>query len=65
MTLDSKTFFIANRGEIADRINRAAKAQGLRPVQTHSETDGHAGRPARRRGGQHRATRGRRERGVR
>ena len=63
--LDGKTFFIANRGEIAHRINRAARPLGLRVVKTHSEADGHAGRPARRRGGQHRATRGQRERGVR
>ena len=34
-----KSLFIANRGEIAVRINRAAKALGMRVVQAHSDAD--------------------------
>ena len=34
-----KTLFIANRGEIAVRVNRAAKALGMRVVQAHSDAD--------------------------
>ena len=34
-----RSVFIANRGEIAVRINRAAKALGLRTVQVHSKAD--------------------------
>ncbi|MEO0362050.1 MAG: biotin carboxylase N-terminal domain-containing protein, partial [Pseudomonadota bacterium] len=34
-----KTLFIANRGEIAVRINRAAKTFGMRVAQAHSEAD--------------------------
>lgn len=36
------TLLIANRGEIACRIMRTAKAQGLKTVAVHSETDRHA-----------------------
>lgn len=36
------TLLIANRGEIACRIIRTAKAQGLKTVAVHSETDRHA-----------------------
>jgi acetyl-CoA carboxylase biotin carboxylase subunit len=35
-----RSVLIANRGEIAVRINRAAKALGLRTVQVHSDADG-------------------------
>ncbi|MEM6439627.1 MAG: acetyl-CoA carboxylase biotin carboxylase subunit [Pseudomonadota bacterium] len=34
-----KALFIANRGEIAVRINRAAKALGMEVVQAHSDAD--------------------------
>lgn len=34
-----KRLFIANRGEIAVRIHRAAKALGMRTIQAHSEAD--------------------------
>ncbi|UOM35484.1 acetyl-CoA carboxylase biotin carboxylase subunit [Acuticoccus sp. I52.16.1] len=37
--LSGKTLFVANRGEIAVRIVRAAKALGLRTVQAHSDAD--------------------------
>ncbi len=39
MDLSGKTLFIANRGEIAVRVNRAAKALGMTVVQAHSEAD--------------------------
>ena len=39
MDLASKTLFVANRGEIAVRINRAAKKLGMNVVQAHSEAD--------------------------
>ena len=39
MDLSGKTLFIANRGEIAIRINRAAKALGGIVVQVHFEAD--------------------------
>ena len=39
MDLTGKTVFIANRGEIAVRVNRAAKALGMTVVQAHSEAD--------------------------
>jgi acetyl-CoA carboxylase biotin carboxylase subunit len=39
MDLTGKSLFIANRGEIAVRINRAAKALGLSVIQGHSEAD--------------------------
>lgn len=39
MDLTGKILFIANRGEIAVRINRAAKALGLSVIQGHSEAD--------------------------
>ncbi|MFP4327069.1 MAG: biotin carboxylase N-terminal domain-containing protein, partial [Paracoccaceae bacterium] len=39
MDLTGKTLFIANRGEIAVRINRAARALGMEVVQAHSEAD--------------------------
>lgn len=39
MSLEGKTLFIANRGEIAVRVNRAAKALGMTVVQGHSEAD--------------------------
>ncbi|MEP3278806.1 MAG: acetyl-CoA carboxylase biotin carboxylase subunit [Stappiaceae bacterium] len=39
MELTGKTLFIANRGEIAVRINRAAKALGMEVVQAYSEAD--------------------------
>ena len=39
MDLTGKSLFIANRGEIAVRINHAAKALGLRVIQGHSEAD--------------------------
>ena len=39
MDLTGKTLFIANRGEIAVRINHAAKALGMTVVQGHSEAD--------------------------
>lgn len=39
MDLSDRTLFIANRGEIAVRINRAAKAMGMTVVQAHSEAD--------------------------
>ncbi len=35
-----KRLFVANRGEIAVRINHAAKALGLTTIQAHSEADG-------------------------
>ncbi|MDH3663223.1 MAG: acetyl-CoA carboxylase biotin carboxylase subunit, partial [Alphaproteobacteria bacterium] len=34
-----KRLFIANRGEIAVRIQRAAKALGMTTIQAHSEAD--------------------------
>jgi acetyl-CoA carboxylase biotin carboxylase subunit len=37
--LAGRTLFIANRGEIAVRINRAARALGMRVVQAHSDAD--------------------------
>jgi acetyl-CoA carboxylase biotin carboxylase subunit len=37
--LTGKTLFVANRGEIAVRINRAAKALGMTVAQAHSEAD--------------------------
>lgn len=37
--LSIETIFIANRGEVACRVNRAAKALGLRVVQAVSEAD--------------------------
>jgi 3-methylcrotonyl-CoA carboxylase alpha subunit len=37
-----KTLLIANRGEIACRIARTARAQGIRPVGIHSEADANA-----------------------
>jgi acetyl-CoA carboxylase biotin carboxylase subunit len=40
MDLTNRSLFIANRGEIAVRINRAAKALGMRVVQAHSQADG-------------------------
>lgn len=39
MDLTGKRLFIANRGEIAVRVNRAAKALGMTVVQAHSEAD--------------------------
>lgn len=39
MNLENRSLLIANRGEIAVRINRAAKALGLRVIQAHSEAD--------------------------
>lgn len=39
MDLSGRTLFIANRGEIAVRINHAAKGLGMRVVQAHSEAD--------------------------
>ncbi len=39
MDLTGKTLFIANRGEIAVRINRAAKALGMKVAQAYSEAD--------------------------
>lgn len=39
MHLAGKKLFIANRGEIAVRVNRAAKALGLSVVQAHSDAD--------------------------
>ena len=39
MDLSGRSLFIANRGEIAVRINRAAKALGLRVLQAHSDAD--------------------------
>ncbi len=39
MNLSGKTLFVANRGEIAVRINRAAKALGMNVVQAYSEAD--------------------------
>jgi len=39
MDLSDRTLFIANRGEIAVRINRAAKSLGMTVVQGHSEAD--------------------------
>ena len=39
MDLSGKKLFIANRGEIAVRVNRAAKALGMTVVQAHSEAD--------------------------
>ena len=39
MDLTGKSLFIANRGEIAVRINRAAKALGMQVMQAHSEAD--------------------------
>ena len=39
MDLTGKSLFIANRGEIAVRINHAAKALGLSVIQGHSEAD--------------------------
>ena len=36
------TLLIANRGEIACRIARTARAQGIRPVAVHSEADANA-----------------------
>ncbi len=40
MSPAGKSLFIANRGEIAVRINAAAKALGCRVVQAHSQADG-------------------------
>lgn len=40
MDLTGRTLFVANRGEIAVRINRAAKSLGMTVVQGHSEADG-------------------------
>ena len=37
--LSGRTLFVANRGEIAVRVVRAAKALGMRVVQAHSEAD--------------------------
>jgi len=39
LALSGKTLFIANRGEIAVRVNRAAKSLGMRVVQACSEAD--------------------------
>lgn len=39
MTSDRRSLFIANRGEIAVRINRAAHGLGLEVVQAHSDAD--------------------------
>ncbi|MEL6206001.1 MAG: acetyl-CoA carboxylase biotin carboxylase subunit [Pseudomonadota bacterium] len=39
MSPSGKTLFIANRGEIAVRINRAARDLGMRVVQAHSDAD--------------------------
>ena len=39
MALSGKSLFIANRGEIAVRINRAANELGLQVIQAHSEAD--------------------------
>ncbi|MCP4381771.1 MAG: acetyl-CoA carboxylase biotin carboxylase subunit [Hyphomicrobiales bacterium] len=39
MTSDRRSLFIANRGEIAVRINRAAHALGLEVIQAHSDAD--------------------------
>lgn len=39
MDLRGRTLFIANRGEIAVRINRAAKSLGMTVAQAHSEAD--------------------------
>ena len=39
MDLTGRSLFIANRGEIAVRINRAARSLGMEVVQAHSEAD--------------------------
>lgn len=39
MDLSDRSLFIANRGEIAVRINRAAKALGMTVIQAYSEAD--------------------------
>ena len=39
MDLTGKSLFIANRGEIAVRVNHAAKALGCRVIQAHSDAD--------------------------
>ncbi|MEM9429349.1 MAG: acetyl-CoA carboxylase biotin carboxylase subunit [Pseudomonadota bacterium] len=39
MELAGKSLFIANRGEIAVRVNRASKALGLKVIQAHSQAD--------------------------
>ena len=39
MTMQIKRLFIANRGEIAVRIIRAAQAMGIATIQAHSEAD--------------------------
>ena len=54
MTRQIKTLFIANRGEIAVRIIRAARELGLKTVQAHSLAD--ADSLAVRLGGEYRAT---------
>ena len=38
--LEGRTLFVANRGEIAVRIVRAARALGMTSVQAHSQADG-------------------------
>jgi acetyl-CoA carboxylase biotin carboxylase subunit len=37
--LEGRRLFIANRGEIAVRVNRAAKSLGLHVIQAHSDAD--------------------------
>ncbi len=39
MEFKGKSLFIANRGEIAVRVNKAAKALGLKVIQAHSQVD--------------------------
>lgn len=39
MDLSGRSLFIANRGEIAVRINRAARGLGMQVIQAHSQAD--------------------------